>query len=194
MSSEKKLQIRNSTAEFLIFTRQSGENSIEVRVAKETVWLSQKRWVQSYVSRHGKYPEQLSGTIEEAPQETWGGVDSALVGGYRGLPAGSSLAKLRQSLVADGKLPDLEAPQYSIETIAGWLRAHGARHGEYPSVRSGTVEDAPNETWIKVHHALRRGHRGLPGGTTLAKFKQDLIREGRLPSLSKCSHRVGPDA
>jgi len=42
MSKERKLQIRNSTAEFLIFTRQAGENSIEVRVEHETVWLTQK--------------------------------------------------------------------------------------------------------------------------------------------------------
>ena len=40
--SGKKLQIRNSTAEFLIFTSQSGENGIEVRFQKETIWLSQK--------------------------------------------------------------------------------------------------------------------------------------------------------
>jgi hypothetical protein len=38
----KQLQIRNSTAEFLIFTSQAGEDSIEVRVEEETVWLSQK--------------------------------------------------------------------------------------------------------------------------------------------------------
>ena len=42
MSKEKKLQIRNSTAEFLIFTRQAGEGGIEVRVEDETVWLTQK--------------------------------------------------------------------------------------------------------------------------------------------------------
>ncbi|MEY2427888.1 MAG: hypothetical protein QOJ40_773 [Verrucomicrobiota bacterium] len=42
MSKERKLQIRNSTAEFLIFTRQAGEDGIEVRVAEETVWLTQK--------------------------------------------------------------------------------------------------------------------------------------------------------
>ena len=40
--SGKKLQIRNSTAEFLIFTTQAGENSIEVRFEGETVWLTQK--------------------------------------------------------------------------------------------------------------------------------------------------------
>ena len=38
----KKLQIRNSTAEFLIFTSQAGENGIEVRFQNETIWLSQK--------------------------------------------------------------------------------------------------------------------------------------------------------
>jgi hypothetical protein len=42
VSKEKRLQIRNSTAEFLIFTRQAGEDGIEVRVADETVWLTQK--------------------------------------------------------------------------------------------------------------------------------------------------------
>lgn len=42
MSNEKKLRIRNSTAEFLIFTNQAGDNSIEVKVEDETVWLTQK--------------------------------------------------------------------------------------------------------------------------------------------------------
>ena len=37
-----KKQIRNSTAEFLIFTSQAGENTIEVKVEDETVWLTQK--------------------------------------------------------------------------------------------------------------------------------------------------------
>ena len=39
---QKNLKIRNSTAEFLIFTSQSGEDSIEVKVADENVWLTQK--------------------------------------------------------------------------------------------------------------------------------------------------------
>ena len=36
------LQIRNSTAEFLIFTKQNKEKTIEVIVDDESVWLSQK--------------------------------------------------------------------------------------------------------------------------------------------------------
>lgn len=42
MKKHKSIQLRNSTAEFLIFTRQAGEAGIEVRVEDETVWLTQK--------------------------------------------------------------------------------------------------------------------------------------------------------
>ncbi|MBR1377487.1 MAG: virulence RhuM family protein [Bacilli bacterium] len=38
----KNLQIRNSTAEFLIFTKQNKEKTIEVIVDDDSVWLSQK--------------------------------------------------------------------------------------------------------------------------------------------------------
>lgn len=38
----KNKLIRNSTAEFLIFTTQDGENSIEARYKNETIWLTQK--------------------------------------------------------------------------------------------------------------------------------------------------------
>ena len=39
---KNKLTIRNSTAEFLIFTSQANKDGIEVRVQDETIWLSQK--------------------------------------------------------------------------------------------------------------------------------------------------------
>lgn len=39
---EKNMQIRNSTTDFLVFTKQSGEDGIEVRVHSENVWLTQK--------------------------------------------------------------------------------------------------------------------------------------------------------
>jgi hypothetical protein len=39
---ENKLIIRNSTAEFLIFTQQAGESGIEVRYEEKTIWLTQK--------------------------------------------------------------------------------------------------------------------------------------------------------
>lgn len=41
-SKDKKLQIRNSTAEFLVFTNQNRTSTIEVRYEDESIWLSQK--------------------------------------------------------------------------------------------------------------------------------------------------------
>lgn len=40
--------IRNSTAEFLIFTVRAGEQSIEAQYKEETIWLSQKRMAQLF--------------------------------------------------------------------------------------------------------------------------------------------------
>ena len=42
MRKDEKKLIRNSTAEFLVFTGQAGEQSIEARYEDESVWLSQK--------------------------------------------------------------------------------------------------------------------------------------------------------
>ena len=42
------MQIRNSTADFLVFTKQAGEDGIEVRVSGESVWLTQKGMAQLF--------------------------------------------------------------------------------------------------------------------------------------------------
>ncbi len=44
----KKIQIRNSTVDFLVFTKQNGEDGIEVRVHDEDVWLTQKSMAQLF--------------------------------------------------------------------------------------------------------------------------------------------------
>lgn len=45
---EKKFQIRNSTIDFLVFTKQNSEDGIEVRVHDENVWLTQKSMAQLF--------------------------------------------------------------------------------------------------------------------------------------------------
>jgi hypothetical protein len=42
MTENNKLQIRNSTVDFLVFTKDAHEDSIEVRVQDHDVWLTQK--------------------------------------------------------------------------------------------------------------------------------------------------------
>ena len=56
----RKLQIRNSTVDFLVFTKDAGEDGIEVRVQNHDVWLTQKTIAQlfdvdrSVVTKHIK--------------------------------------------------------------------------------------------------------------------------------------------
>jgi hypothetical protein len=66
MSAEKSLQIRNSTAEFLIFTRQAGEDGIEVRVADETVWLTQKLLAELFEVNVRTISEHLGNLFESS--------------------------------------------------------------------------------------------------------------------------------
>ena len=45
---QNNIQIRNSTTDFLVFTKQAGEDGIEVRVHDENVWLIQKNMAQLF--------------------------------------------------------------------------------------------------------------------------------------------------
>jgi len=56
--------IRNSTAEFLIFTSQSGENSIEVKVFDESVWLTQAMIAQLFDKGRTTITEHLKNIFE----------------------------------------------------------------------------------------------------------------------------------
>ncbi len=60
----KKL-IRNSTTEFLIFTSQAGENSIEVRVEDETIWLTQKLIAELFGKGRSTITEHLNNIFTE---------------------------------------------------------------------------------------------------------------------------------
>ena len=62
---DKNLQIRNSTAEFLIFTSQAGENSIEVKVEDETVWLTQKIITELFDKSKSTISEHIKAIFEE---------------------------------------------------------------------------------------------------------------------------------
>jgi len=66
---EKKLQIRNSTAEFLVFTSQAGENSIDVMVREETVWLTQKMIATLFGTTKQNVGQHLKNIFEEKELE-----------------------------------------------------------------------------------------------------------------------------
>ena len=66
---DKKLQIRNSTAEFLIFTSQKGENSIDVLVADENVWLTQDMIATLYEKGRSTIAEHLKNLFNDGELE-----------------------------------------------------------------------------------------------------------------------------
>lgn len=65
MSDPKKKLIRNSTAEFLTFTAQSGDQTIEARYEDETVWLTQKLMAQLFDVTVPNISEHLSTIYEQ---------------------------------------------------------------------------------------------------------------------------------
>ncbi len=58
-------RIRNSTAEFLIFTSQAGEQSIEARYEDQTIWLSQKLMAELFTVTIPTINEHLKNIYEQ---------------------------------------------------------------------------------------------------------------------------------
>jgi hypothetical protein len=61
---KQQLQIRNSTADFLIFTRQNGEDGIAVRVEDENVWLRAEAMAELFQKSRPTIVEHLKNIFE----------------------------------------------------------------------------------------------------------------------------------
>jgi hypothetical protein len=125
-------------------------------------------WADRHRERTGKWPSAASGPVEGAPGENWRAVNLALTLGSRGLPGGSSLARLLEQ--RRGKPPRSRAGPLTVGRILAWADRHHRRTGRWPSAASGPVLDAPGEHWRALDSALRYGFRGLPGGSSLARL------------------------
>jgi hypothetical protein len=124
-------------------------------------------WADAYYAEQGRWPDDDSGPIAESGGETWRAVVEALLGGKRGLKKST----LQQLLARHrGRRNHLQLQPYDVKTILRWADRYFARHGDWPTVRSGPIPGAPQETWFKVSTALSVGLRGLPKGSSLAKL------------------------
>ncbi len=159
-----------------------------VRNSKQLPQLTKEQvlvWADEYFQRTGEWPKVKTGAIQNAPGETWSGVNAALESGLRGLPGGSSLAKLleKHRRVRNRKgLPSLTEQQ-----ILAWADEHFGRTGEWPSTISGAVPEHPGETWMAIHCALQKGHRGLSSRCSLAQFlakHREVRNRADLPPLT----------
>jgi hypothetical protein len=125
-------------------------------------------WADAHHARTGKWPTAGAGRVAGESGETWSAAAAALEAGCRGLPGGSSLAKL----LADrrGVRNHMALPPFTVGQILAWADAHLLRTGGWPSGKDGSIADAPGETWRAVEQALAGGLRGLSGGDTLARL------------------------
>ncbi len=106
------LQIRNSTAEFLIFTANTWENSIEVRFEDKNIWLTQKMmWVLFDVSipTINEHLKNIFNSWEL--NENW---------------------VIRKFLITANDWKNYETKHYNLETIiAIWFKVNSSRAIEF---------------------------------------------------------------
>jgi len=143
-------------------------------------------WSDAHRERTGDWPTSRSGPVADAPGEIWWNLNEALLHGYRGLSGGDTLPRLLAR--HRGRRNMRGQPALSEEQILAWADAHRRRTGRWPSAVSEPVSEAPELTWRAVNMALLMGHRGLPGGQSLARV---LARKrGKLSHVTKPSLTV----
>ena len=84
---QKKQQIRNSTAEFLIFAMQGDAEGIEVRLEDDTVWLTQKAMAELYgvqVPAVSKHLKNIYDESELSRDTTISKMETVVNRGFRG--------------------------------------------------------------------------------------------------------------
>ena len=141
-------------------------------------------WADEFHREKGRWPHHFDGHIRRAGDDTWARVNDALAQGNRGLPGGSSLAKVL--FIHRGVRSPRNVPPLSEERIFAWARSHFNRTGHWPKGHSGPIQDARGETWEAIDLALARGKRGLSGGSSLAALldKRGVKRNAqRAPAL-----------
>ncbi len=125
-------------------------------------------WADAFHALHRRWPTRDCGRIANSLGETWMAVDVALQKGHRGLPGGSSLAKLLAE--QRGHRHYFMTPRLSRKKILAWADAFYQQHGTWPSRDAGPVAEVPGETWLAIDAALHHGTRGLQGRSSLARL------------------------
>lgn len=127
-------------------------------------------WADAYFEKTGQWPQRQNGEIPGSHGETWQNVDQAIVKGLRGFSGGSSLAQLLAERRNARNLSQLS--RLTVRQILVWADAHFGRYDQWPKCRclEQTIEDSSGERWFNIDQALRKGLRGLPNGSSLARL------------------------
>jgi hypothetical protein len=125
-------------------------------------------WADAHQRRTGRWPNQNSGPIPEAPGETWCQIQTALRKGNRGLKPGQTIGKLLADYRGVRNVHSIKP--LTVQQILTWADEYFARHGQWPARASGEIDGVPGENWRSVDNALRHGLRGQRGGSSLKRL------------------------
>ncbi len=138
MSKDKKLRIRNSTAEFLIFARQAGDEGIEVRVENETVWLTQKLMAALFDVDVRTVSEHLGNVFASGEQKE------------------DSVIRKFRTTAADGK--SYHTQFYNLDAIiAVGFRVNSARATQFRQWATGVLRDFAIRGYVLDKERLKNG-------------------------------------
>jgi len=138
MNKDKKLRIRNSTAEFLIFTRQAGDEGIEVRVEEEAVWLTQKLMAALFDVDVRTVSEHLGNLFASGEQTE------------------DSVIRKFRTTAADGK--NYQTQFYNLDAIiAVGFRVNSARATQFRQWATGVLRDFAIRGYVLDKERLKNG-------------------------------------
>lgn len=141
MKKENKLQIRNSTAEFLIFTRQAGEDGIEVRVEDETVWLTQKLMATLFEVDVRTINEHLGNIYHEGEQHR-----------------GATIRKFRTVRMEGTREVAREVEHYNLDAIiAVGFRVNSSRAIQFRQWAAGVLREYSIRGYVLDKERLKNG-------------------------------------
>jgi hypothetical protein len=136
-----KLQIRNSTAEFLIFTRQAGEDGIEVRVEDETVWLTQKLMAALFEVTVPTINEHLANLLQQGE-----------------IAASATIRKFRIVRPEGAREVAREVEHYNLDAIiAVGFRVNSARAIRFRQWAAGVLRDYAIRGYVLDKERLKNG-------------------------------------
>ena len=141
MPKPKKIQIRNSTAEFLIFTAQAGEKGIEVRVEDQTVWLSQKLMAALFEVSIPTINEHLANLYKHGE-----------------ITAGATLRKFRIVQTEGSREVARDVDFYNLDAIiAVGFRVHSLRATQFRQWAAGILRDFAIRGYVLDKQRLMNG-------------------------------------
>ena len=153
-----RLLLRDFEQAFYVRTVEQTTNRPPLTIEQILVWMDEHR------AATGEWPRLTAGKVADT-DETWSAIEHSLLAGRRGLPGGSSVAKLLAEHRGVRNCMDLSP--LTTNQILAWVDAHKEATKEWPNVKSGQVTGT-DETWMGIGYALRHGKRSLAGHTSLA--------------------------